>query len=227
MEQIYSVLNREENKIDTGFHDILQTAAIIASFESASYFIKNMRKARNLSTKFDLLTHAMSKRDVGGLILEFGVASGETVNHISSLTNEKVFGFNSFSGLPEDWRVGFPRGTFSQHLPTVNGNVELMVGLFEDTLAAFCEHNKGRPVSLLHIDCDLYSSTQTIFKFLREKIIPGTIIVFDEYINYPGWQQDEFRAFQEFCAENKVKYTYDSLVSRSEQVCVVINSIST
>jgi hypothetical protein len=82
-----------------------------------------------------LLSHAVSIRNFEGQILEFGVASGRTINHISSLTSQKIFGFDVFTGLPEAWRTGFPMGTFSQEgLPVVNKNVELIVGLFESTI---------------------------------------------------------------------------------------------
>ena len=35
------------------------------------------------------------------LWLEFGVASGNTINYISKFTNDKVYGFDSLEGLPE------------------------------------------------------------------------------------------------------------------------------
>jgi hypothetical protein len=46
------------------------------------------------------------------------------------------------------------------------------------------------------------------------------VIVFDEYFNYPGWQLDEFRAWQEFVAKNAIKYEYIGYVSRHQKVAV-------
>ena len=130
---------------------------------------------------------------------------------------KKIYGFDVFSGLPETWRTGFQAGVFGrQDLPEVNSNVELVVGLFENTLDAFLEKYR-QPVSLLHIDCDLYSATDTIFKKLGELIQSGTVIVFDEYFNYPGWQHHEFRAFQEFVEHKKIKYRYDSFVYKQSE----------
>lgn len=60
----------------------------------------------------------------------------------------------------------------------------------------------------MHIDCDLYNSTKTIFDNLAPRIKSGTIIVFDEYFNYPNWQQHEYKAFQEFVEDNNIKYEY-------------------
>ena len=62
------------------------------------------------------------------------------------------------------------------------------------------------PVAFIHVDCDLYSSTKTIFSLLSDRIVPGTIILFDEYFNYPNWQQHEYKALQEFVDTKNIKY---------------------
>jgi predicted O-methyltransferase YrrM len=203
-------------------YDILNFSAIEASFDSARYFNDTMYKALNFSNDLNLLFHAIKIRKIDGLILEFGVASGRTINHISSQVSQKVYGFDVFSGLPEDWRTGFVKGMFGRaELPKVNENVELIVGMFENTLNDFLKINQ-KPISLLHIDCDLYGGTKTIFDNLGDFIEPGTVIVFDEYFNYPGWRHHEFKAFQEFVQCKSLKYRYDSLVSTHQQVCVVV-----
>ena len=118
-------------------------------------------------------------------------------------------GSNSFEGLPEDWYGIYRKGYFHTggKLPHVRSNVILHKGWFEDSLPAFVrDHNEG--VAFLHVDCDLYSSTKTIFQFLGEKIGPGTVILFDEYFNYPGWREHEYRAFQEFISSRSLSYRY-------------------
>ena len=203
-------------------YDIIHVAQFIAAFESSQYYCEKMSKASIFESTAELLTHAMSIRRVDGQILEFGVASGNTINHISKLTNQTVYGFDVFSGLPETWRTGFEKGFFSmENLPQVNKNVELVVGLFHDTLEDF-KRKHNEKISLLHVDCDLYSSTKTIFEMLGHLIASGTIIVFDEYFNYPGWKHHEYKAFQEFVVSNNLNYRYDSFVSKHQQVCVII-----
>jgi hypothetical protein len=49
--------------------------------------------------------------------------------------------------------------------------------------------------------------------------------VFDEYFNYPGWQQHEFKAWQEFVAASGLSYEYLGLVRNNQQVAVRITSI--
>lgn len=80
-------------------------------------------------------------------------------------------------------------------------------GYYEDSLPTFLDTHK-EAFAFLHIDCNLYSSTKTIFDLCKDPIAPGTVISFDEYFNYPGWQNGEYKAFQEFVKENGLKYEY-------------------
>jgi len=43
---------------------------------------------------------------------------------------------------------------------------------------------------------------------LADRIVPGTIILFDEYFNYPNWERHEFKAFQEFVTDRAASYPY-------------------
>jgi|SRR5208337_3376170 len=156
---------------------------------------------------------SIAARPAEGLVLEFGVYGATTTNYIAERVSCKVYGFDSFEGLPENWN-SLPRGFFKvgaagmiSNLPKVRENVELIVGMFEDTLPGFVKAHP-EPISLMHVDCDLYSSTKTVFHYLGDRIVPGTIIMFDEYIDYPGWQEHEFKAFHEYLAESGRAYQY-------------------
>jgi hypothetical protein len=161
-----------------------------------------------------------------GQVLEFGVATGRTLNHWArAFPNNIAVGFDGFQGLPENWTSRMRRGFFARDsLPSVRSNCHLVVGWFDNTLPKFVKQNP-KPVALLHIDSDLYSSAVTILENLRNQITVGTIIVFDEYINYPGWQLDEFKAWQEFVAKYNVKYEYIARVSKHQKVAVRVEHI--
>jgi hypothetical protein len=151
------------------------------------------------------------KHDPDTLWIEFGVASGKTINYISGFTNETVYGFDSFYGLPETWRDGFEKGVFNMDgiFPEVRSNVTLIKGLFQDVLPDFLlEQNKK--VSFIHIDCDLYSSTKYILNTLKPYLKDGCVIIFDELVNYPGFDGEtgELKAFFEFITENNVNYEW-------------------
>jgi ABC-2 type transport system ATP-binding protein len=163
--------------------------------------------------------------DQDGMALEFGVFSGRTLRMITAAREGKnVFGFDSFDGLPEHWRAGFPAGTFAvEELPEVLG-AELVVGLFEDTLADFLVDHP-EPVAFLHIDADLYSSAKTVLRHVGPRLRPGSVIVFDEYFNYPGWQDHEYLAWQEHVAETGVRFRYEAHTRDNEQVVVRITGV--
>lgn len=201
--------------------DVIEVAFFAAALESAKFYEEHMLTAEVFDNDLTLLSHALEIAPADGMILEFGVAAGRTINHIARLTDRHVDGFDSFSGLPENWRTGFSQGTFAQEMPAVADNVSLYKGWFSETLPRFLE-GKSEPVALLHLDCDLYSSTSFIFKSLKGRIKSGTVIVFDEYFNYPGWKQHEHKAFQEFIAETGLSFRYDSFVPSHQQVCAII-----
>jgi len=192
-----------------------------AAKESAHYWRENMTTATAVASPPELLTHALGLVKLQGLFLEFGVATGSTISQIAKLTNGQVFGFDSFEGLPEAWRTGYPKGAFSGPIPQVPPNVSLVKGWFSDTLPQFLREHP-EPVAFLHVDCDLYSSTKCIFDLLCPRIGPGCVMVFDEYFNYPGWQNHEHQAFRELVDHHGFSFHYDAFVPRSEQVCVVI-----
>lgn len=157
-----------------------------------------------------------------GLWLEFGVCSGRTINLISECTEQIVYGFDSFYGLPEDWENHQKKGTYSTdgNLPSVRPNVELVVGLFEDTLDKFLENHKD-PVAYLHLDADLYSSTKFVLDKLCDRIVKGTVVSFDEVYNYPEYLDHEIKAWVEFCNENKISFEWISRTPHEQATCLV------
>ncbi|MGH3907763.1 MAG: class I SAM-dependent methyltransferase, partial [Pseudonocardiaceae bacterium] len=184
------------------------------------------REVMPKATPFDhpnaTLEHALSLAPTGGMALEFGVYSGGTLRVIADArADRQVFGFDSFRGLPEDWRAGLPAGTFAvEQLPEVPG-AELVVGLFDDTLADFLANHPGT-MDFLHLDADLYSSTITVLDQVGPRLQPGSVIVFDEYFNYPGWEQHEHRAWQEYVAQSGTPFRYEAYTFNNEQVVVVV-----
>jgi hypothetical protein len=170
---------------------------------------------------YDLLIDRYRLNDREGLVCEFGVAGGKSLNYLARrLPGHTLYGFDSFEGLPEDWRQDLPRGTFKQkQLPEVSSNVELVQGWFDDSLAPFLAEHSGDAL-LLHIDCDLYSSTMTVLRAFRPRIKLGTILVFDEFFNYPGWQAGEAKAFLEFIDESGLAFEYLSYNMFGTQLAV-------
>jgi hypothetical protein len=169
--------------------------------------------------------------EVDGLWLEFGVGSGDSTKKYVEFMKEvaadpPLYGFDSFYGLPENWSH-HGVGTFSTNgvAPNVDG-LEVISGMFEDTLPDFVAQHHEEPTSLLIIDCDLYSSTKTVFDNLKDNIVKGTVIIFDELYNYPSWEDHEYKAFMEFVEEKDVKFKWIAYIKdNGQQASCIIESI--
>jgi hypothetical protein len=59
---------------------------------------------------------------------------------------------------------------------------------------------------------------------LGSRLQPGAIVLFDEYYNFPRWQQHEFKAFQEFVEKSGVEYEYIGYSVTGQQVAARILS---
>lgn len=163
--------------------------------------------------RYSHLGHALKSTTVLGHVMEFGVWQGRTISRIGRyFSKQKVWGFDSFVGLPESWFTksnqqgpSHPAGKFDLEgdLPKSIPNVELVAGWFSDTIPKWLEQNPGN-ICFLHIDSDLYSSALTVLTLLNHRIVPGTVIVFDEmypwanYEKYDLWEQGEFKALGEW-----------------------------
>jgi predicted O-methyltransferase YrrM len=198
---------------------------ILGGQTTARYIIDHMSACPMLESRPAGLISALDAAPSEGLVMEFGVSRGESINLLAErLPSQKVHGFDSFKGLPEAWHVSYASGAFEEEdgwRPAVRDNVELHVGWFNETLPGFLEAHPG-PIRLLHVDSDLYSSAKYVFDTAGDRIVSGTVIVFDEYFNYPGWEDHEYKAFQEFLAQRGLKYEYLSYTLNYTQVVVKI-----
>jgi len=142
-------------------------------------------------TKSQNWLRALQKVKIHGHLMEFGVWQGASINYMAAHYEEKTFhGFDSFEGLPEPWvldKYVLKKNHFKTDIPKVRKNVKLHIGWFEDSIPKWKLKYPG-PIAFLHCDSDLYSSCICILEGLNNRIIPGTIIVFDELI---GWKHSD------------------------------------
>ncbi|MEL4896141.1 TylF/MycF/NovP-related O-methyltransferase [Crocosphaera sp. Alani8] len=81
-------------------------------------------------------------------------------------------------------------------------NVSLIEGRFEDTLEGFLKEHSS-PVDMVHLDCDVFSSTKTALYSLTDRIHSGTVMVFDELLFYRGCEDHEAGALYEWLRATK------------------------
>jgi hypothetical protein len=190
---------------------------------STKYAEENMKDCMLFfDEKNKYFDYAVSKIKNNGIFAEFGVWTGTSINYISALCKDKVvYGFDSFYGLQEDWGgFGHMKGHFGLdgNMPNVNQNVVLIKGYFKDTVKNFTEDNND-PFAFINFDCDTYESTKCVLDLIGpKKIISGTIVSFDEYFGYWGWENHEYKAWQEFCSLNGIRYKYLAI----NHMCVLI-----
>jgi hypothetical protein len=207
--------------------DIISAGERDAALTSARFAEHVMPTGRWFPEPHETLTYAVEQAPQGAMALEFGVWAGRSLRLIAEARKgREVYGFDSFQGLPEDYRWDVPAGTFAvDELPVVEG-AELVIGWFEDTLPRFLAEHPG-PVDFLHIDSDLYSSAVTVLELVGPRLVAGSVLIFDEYFNYSGWEKHEHRAFQEYLERTGAKVEYLAYTSVHEQVAVRITEPGT
>ena len=165
-----------------------------------------------------------------GYYLEFGVFNGSSMLEAYGILRGLVthlYGFDSFDGLPElssddaaatPLTPSFVAGNFrSLGVDAVRNLVlagatrlapeqlVLTPGFYEQTLPQFdCGKfaDKG-PCLVAHVDCDLYSSSRDVFRFLDGIVTTGTWLLLDDYWTYRGSpRHGQRRAFEEWMAES-------------------------
>lgn len=186
----------------------------LRAYQKTLDFIEaNMADAVVCNNRNEVFNYALKHIDSDGIVAEFGVKSGTTINELANkpiLRKKTIYGFDSFTGIPEDWAgTKTLKGQLTNHakLPKVAKNIKLVKGWFKDSLEEFCQSNDEAAI-FLHIDCDLYQSTKDILTAFKQKIRANTVIVFDEFFNYPNWQSHEYKAWLEFSQQENIKYQY-------------------
>ncbi|KKL84973.1 hypothetical protein LCGC14_1959350 [marine sediment metagenome] len=164
-------------------------------------------------------------------IYQFGIRQGGSFKLIwdllvaAKLNPNKVWGFDSFEGLPEseaDWTKGIYNAQeilklsnttevvnhiLSTITPEQRKRSELIVGFYKDVLTSNLVVGKNmKPAIWIDIDVDLYSSAKEVLNFMASNklIKKGTIIGYDDWGGTEEFKGGESLAHLEFCEEWKV-----------------------
>ncbi len=162
--------------------------------------------------------------------LEFGVFKGASIRWWTEANHRpesQFYGFDTFEGLPESWRMNasysLPAGHFSTQGVTPNlddQRVRWVKGMFQDTLEGFSAAYQPRNRLILHLDADLYSSTLYTLAVMNQFLTPGTVLIFDEFDSVTG----EFKAFCDYLASfRKTAVAFGHCGEFYEQAAFVIS----
>jgi hypothetical protein len=191
--------------------------------EAAQFVLQHARAAIEFEFRELLWDFSLSKAPREGLVLEFGVFRGYSINYFAKRLPERVlFGFDSFEGLHVDWAgASVLKGYFDQggRMPAVRSNVRLVKGWFDRTLPPFLSERPG-PIALLHVDCDTYDAAKIVLDLVKDRLVPGSVIIFDDYFGYRGWLIGEHRAWAECVAQTGISYEYAAFTNIQMTVVV-------
>jgi hypothetical protein len=166
-------------------------------------------------------------QDSDELLLDLGAWIGWSTRLISDASDRTVYGFDTFTGLVEDWHVDdqavVKRGTFALSEPfaqrlirntgvilhdgipdALDRKVQFVKGSTYDTLAPFLADHPAAPIRLFHMDLDTYASCLHALETCKGRFVEGSVLVFDEYLVTSG----EMRAFYEFQSQYELEWRY-------------------
>lgn len=190
--------------------------ARLASESGREDFLRTLAAECAESSLIGLLEGALSHT---GDIIECGVFRGDSLRRILKTVRDlaperTVFGLDSFEGFPPGGITGFDTTRFrsknrlegkftnaddvpsrlNRFADAFKMNLDLRKGYFENTLPGVTD----REFCFIHIDCDTYSGHIEVLDALFDRLVPGGLIVFDDYKTeeWPGATQavDEFLA---------------------------------
>ena len=173
--------------------------------------------------RWDVFDLAIKNADPNRSLYEFGVWMGDSFRYLIDHFPQG-FGFDTFDGLPEDWH-GLPRGSYTSfgEVPNILGG-DFVIGEFKDTLPVFFASRRPK-AGLVNFDADLYSSTITALNEASSVIDERTVLVFDEFIVNRNWEEDEYRALEEFCEQQGFSYEVIAASLFTKQVVCKLTNV--
>ena len=177
-------------------------------FENGFHWFTPLNRMHKLLAHYELYKMIV---DLPGAIAEFGVFKGASLIRFATFRrlletdhSRKIVGFDAFGGFPsegldskadrdfvkrfsEDAGDGLAKGELAALLEAKGiTNVELVAGNVLDTLPAYLEANPHLRLAALHLDMDVELPTRLAFDLLYDRIVPGGLVIIDNYATVAG-----------------------------------------
>ena len=226
---VYHLIPKEVKEENNNLNFLNRNLIAEMNQEVLETFSNDLKKSIRFNDEISIRKYAINlalsnEHSLGNLenlyYLEFGVWKGKSSNFFSRYIN-KLYSFDSFEGLPNEWEGQKPKGYFNlnKKIPKLNSNIEPIIGYVEDTLDGFLkEHNPK--INFIHMDMDLYQSSKFTLSKVKPYLQKGSIILFDELYNYINWKSGEYKALKEIFEDHE--YIYRSFNLQGAQVAIQI-----
>ncbi len=164
--------------------------------------------------------------DLAGEIVEFGVFKGVSLlrwAHFRQMhggaSSKRIIGFDVFDKFPstdyaqDHAKLGkFIESAGDQSISRdqltnllshhgLDAGVDLIEGDILETVPGFLESRPELKISLLNLDTDIYEPAVVILESMWERVVPGGIVLLDDYAVFPG----ETKAVDDFFAGKSVQ----------------------
>lgn len=129
--------------------------------------------------------YAAAREAPPGDFVEVGVYKGGSARGLAEIAQagaRRLFLFDTFRGIPhadpkiDRHKVGDFGDTSVELVRQAVPTAIIREGLFPDTM----DDDVG-PIALAHVDCDQYASVKACCEVLGPRMVPGGLMVFDDY----------------------------------------------
>jgi len=150
-----------------------------------------------------------------GDLVEVGVYQGGSACALADVARtqgRRLFLFDTFTGIPlrdsarDSHKVGDFADTSIDAVREAIPDAVIAQGVFPLTLT-----DDVGPIALAHVDCDQYESTLACCKLLGDRMVPGGVMVFDDYDVLPGAKEAVDKIFAgrvEISAQGKARVRF-------------------
>lgn len=192
-------------------------------YENGFYWFSPKTRLNKMLAHYELYKTIVN---IPGCIFEFGVYKGASLVRFATfrdaLENDysrKIIGFDAFGVFPTNKLKVKDDLNFIKKFEDAGGhglsedevsdvlsskgfeNFSLVKGNIFDTLPKYLLDNPETRIALLHLDMDVQEPTNFALELLYNRVVPGGIIVFDDYNAVSG----ETISVDEFVVKHKLK----------------------
>lgn len=166
--------------------------AHIDKLSHSNFAIDLMQKAigmQDISRVIHVCHYVLETQGLPGDMVEFGCYKGDTAKLMSFLSNKILYVFDSFDGLPQSTEnvPGEMKAPIDEFFDNFNASKIRMPYIRKGWFRDLNPEHLPKKISFAHLDGDLYDSTLDSLKLIYDRLVPGAVILIDDYGHDKYW----------------------------------------